>query len=85
MNRLNTESIQFPFSSGDMISKIAYDANNNPEYMGQATPGTSVSEVGWQIKKFTYDVNQNVTDIQFAEGSNLYNRVWDSRASYSYS
>ena len=54
MSGLTTQSIQYPFSSGDLTTKIEYDANQNP------------------------------TDVQFAQGSNNYDRVWDNRASYTY-
>ncbi len=85
MERLNARTIQYPFSSGDLITKIAYDASNRAQYIGLADPGTSASDAQWQIKKITYDGNGNVTDIQFAQGVNTYSKVWDNRATYSYS
>ncbi|WP_169829529.1 hypothetical protein [Desulfatibacillum aliphaticivorans] len=81
---LTTESIQYPYSTGDLTTKIEYDGNGNPLYVGLAAPGSSPSSACWQIKKFTYDGSQNVTDVEFAEGSNAYDRVWDNRASYTY-
>ncbi len=82
---INSNTISYPYSSEDLIKKAEYDASNNPVYIGFAAPGMAPDAPAWQIKKFTYDVNGNVTDIQFASGSNDYDKVWDNRASYSYS
>ena len=72
------------YSDTSFKKNIAYDVNNNPEYIGLAAPGTSDSVSGWQIKKITYDVNENPTDIDFANSSADFNKIWSSRTSYSY-
>lgn len=72
-------------SADTFIQRIAYDGNDNPEYLGQALPGTTSAAQGWSIRKISYDVNLNPVAILFAEGSIDFDKVWDDRASYSFS
>ena len=46
-------------------TKIEYDANNNPIYIGDAIPSSLTTAAVWRIKKLTYDINngQMVTQI----------------------
>ena len=76
--RTYSKSIQYK-------TTFEYDANDNPVYIGEALPGTSKSESRWRIKKLTYDINDNVTDIETASGTYLFNNKWDNRTSYEYS
>ena len=39
----------------------------------------------WQIRKITFDINNNPTDIKFASGSPSFGAIWNNRASLSYS
>ena len=82
---INSKTIQYPFSTDDMMSLIDYDGGANPIYMGRAAPGTATSAAAWQIRKLTYDGSDNVIAIQFADGTNDYDQVWDNRAGLSYS
>lgn len=81
---INNNTISFPFDHGDMIMLVEY-TGNYPLYIGRARPGVLAGGAEWQIKKITYDANYNVTAVQFASGSHDYDKVWTSRASYSYS
>lgn len=60
-------------------------AGTNLIYTGSAAPGTAVSAAAWAIRKLTYDGSNNPTDVQWASGSAVANKVWNDRASYSYS
>lgn len=62
-----------------------YDASDNPIYIGTALPGTAKSDSKWLIKKLTYDISDNVIDIEMASGTYLFNNSWDNRTSYEYS
>jgi len=64
-----------------------YDASNNPIYLGKAPPGSSskTDKSIWQIRKQTYDASNNLTRIEYANGSREFNFIWDNRASLSYS
>lgn len=77
--------LSYPYSEDDLLKIIVYDANGKPTYMCKARPGTLSSETGWQIRSFTYDASDNLTHIKFAGGSNLYDKVADDYATYSYS
>jgi len=83
MANLSKGGSREPFTSDDLITKIAYDGDN-PEYIGRAQPGTADSEAGWQIRKITYS-GDDPTSVLFADGKNEYINVWDDRAGYSYS
>ena len=65
--------------------QVSYDANQNIEYFGKANIGTLTSDALWQIKKLSYDSNQNITTVEWADGDIAFNNVWDDRASLSYS
>lgn len=78
-------------SSGNIINveprytvAMEYDTNNNPIYIGKAPMGTAKSENGWRLQKLTYS-GSNLTDVQYADGNDSFDNVWDNRASYSYS
>ena len=72
-------------SHDNYISKMAYDANNNLEYLGKAAIGSATSAAVWQIKKFTYDVSNNLTGILWANGNESFANIWDNYATLSYS
>ena len=57
--------------------KFEYDANDNPIYIGQSVlhdPSTVIGN-NWWILKITYDVSNNITDVEGPITGN-----WDSRA-----
>jgi len=63
--------------------KIAYNASGMAEYIGEAKPGVAAGVIGWRIKKLTYD-GTNVTDIQWADSTNEFVKIWNSRLTYTY-
>jgi hypothetical protein len=73
-----------PVLSGGFTCAYAYNANGDVEFMGRAQPGTAKSAVGWQIQKFVYDVDGNVTDIVWAGSSDRFAFVWTDRNNLSY-
>lgn len=66
------------------ICKYEYDASNNPIYIGKASSNTATSQAKWQIQKLTYDGSSNLTDTQWADGTDDFTKIWDSRISYTY-
>ena len=64
--------------------KIEYDASNNPIYIGMANPGVAITEAGWQIYKMEYDASNNMTSMRWADATDDFIKIWDSRASYSF-
>lgn len=75
--------------TGDLTRKYAilmsHDASSNIEYFGKAKVGSVKADAVWQIMKILYDASNNLTDIQFAEGNEDFDNVWDDRAGLSYS
>ena len=65
--------------------KIERDGQGNPIYLGIARPGTATSSAYWQVRKLTFDGQNNVTDMQYANGSSDFNVAWDDRGSLGYS
>ena len=63
------------------IEKILYDDDktaNNKEYFGWAKPNSATSSAVWKIMRITYTGNDFV--LEWAGGTQLYNSVWDNRA-----
>jgi len=81
---INFHTVSYPFTPSDLKKRIDYDGGSDPVYVGYAAPGTAEGSAAWQIQKITY-TGGLVTGIDFAGGTNDYNRVWDDRASYTYS
>ena len=81
---INSQTIQYPFTHADLLMKADYDGGSYVVYLGYAAPGTATSASAWQIRKYTYS-GSNVTSCDFASGTNEYDKVWDDRATYSYS
>lgn len=57
------------------------DVSGNDIYIGYAVPGTATSATTWKIKRVN---TTNPITILWADGSTLYNKKWDDRATYSY-
>lgn len=78
----------FDFSSAPAYQQIL-DYNGTtvgtPLYIGWATPGVSQSASVWKIRKFTYDANNQVLQIQHANADVGFKFQWSNRAAYTYS
>jgi len=78
----------FDFSSAPGYQQV-FDyqggTSGQPIYVGWSTPGVATSAQKWKIRKFTYDANNQITNIQFAQGDVGFNFIWDNRTSYVYS
>jgi len=64
--------------------KIDYSGGSNPIYIAKAQAGTLVSESFWQILKLTWD-GSNCTDVKWADGVTTFTKVYNDRATYTYS
>lgn len=58
------------------------EASATVTYIGSAVPGTAASAASWQIKKID---SSSGTIINFADGTSNFTKVWNDRASYTYS
>lgn len=52
-------------------------------YIGLAKPGSASSAAVWQIRKLV--LNGTQTQIKWAGGNEKFDKVWDNRASLTYS
>lgn len=71
----------------EMAQTVRTDTDGaTPEtiYRGNALPGTATSTAAWRCEEITIAADGDVS-ILFADGDDLYNNVWDNRASLSYS
>lgn len=58
------------------------EASATVTYIGNSLPGSATSAAAWQIKKID---ETSGTVITWASGNANFNKVWDDRASYTYS
>jgi len=66
-----------PYNPSDNTSKVVYLSDLYRIY-GSTRPGTAVTIAGWRISKETVDTSGNTTDIQYYDGDNDFNKVWNS-------
>jgi hypothetical protein len=61
-------------------------AGGSPEiiYSGAAAPGSITSAAVWRISRVTLQSDGDVT-VQWADGNDAYDNIWDNRAALSYS
>lgn len=59
-------------------------ASSTVTYVGKALPGTATSVPLWKIIRLTSTAGGNLI-LEFAGGTTVYNKIWDNRASLSYS
>tara|TARA_Y100000310_G_C20563780_1_gene754432 strand:+ start:531 stop:803 length:273 start_codon:yes stop_codon:yes gene_type:complete len=69
-----------------LAKRVSYDGSNRQQYIGDAKPGTATSAASWRVRRISYDGNSyRIAAIEWAEGDNNFDNVWDNRASLSYS
>ena len=62
---------------------IDYDDNLNYYYIGEANPGTVESEAKWRIKRIE-EIGDDY-NILWASGTAEFDKIWENRASFTYS
>ena len=67
---------------------VSYDSQGRQEYVGICDPtrarGNATSDEAWLIYKLSYDSSGRMLRRRYADKSNLFLKVWDDRATYSY-
>jgi hypothetical protein len=65
------------------LELVVDEASSTVTYLGNCLPGNAgkVSEAVWRIKK--KDTTSG-TKITYADGSSDFNKIWNSRATYTY-
>ena len=59
------------------------EASTTVTYVGEAPPGSDSSSAVWRIKKILESGGS--TTVSWADGVSSFTKVWDDRASFSYS
>jgi hypothetical protein len=55
-------------------------------YRGQALPGSSDASAVWRLWKVTVNTSGTTTaSVTWANGTNSFDKVWNDRATYTYS
>ena len=74
-------------SSTMYTSLYFYDANKNLEYIAEAPAGNLWNEALaiWRIKKLTYNVDNNVTAVLWADGNTKFDNICNNRGTIIYS
>lgn len=71
--------------SAYLIKNVAYNANECIEFLGEALSGTDDNVAKWRIKKLTYDVNNNIETVKWANGEHTqFTVIWNARGSLNY-
>lgn len=76
-------------SPGNVATAIRTDTVDpaaSPEitYRGDAVPGTATSAAAWRVSRLTAADDGDVT-IEFADGNDNFDNIWDNRLSLTYS
>ncbi len=76
------------FNPAGHIMNVGYGEGEEPEYFGEAIPGTLNSDAAWRIYRYEYvEVGGDLeaATLRFAEGNTNFEKVWDDREDYEYS
>lgn len=72
-----------PLPTSEHVLALRFDAASNPLlYLGEAEPGSLNANPVWRIMRF--DVSSGV-EGEWADGNSLFDKIWNDRATYSYS
>jgi len=64
--------------------RYTFDSGGNPTYIGLAQTGVATSSADWQIRRITWSTGLP-TKIEYADGDDKFNNIWDNHASLNYS
>ena len=59
------------------------EVSSSVTYIGEASSGTLTSAASWRIKKV--EISGSVTSILYSGGDTLFDKIWNDRASLTYS
>lgn len=83
MGKFHNEQEVYSRDTGlDMRNEV--DANNNVIYVGRCFPGAADGDLKWQIYKMSYDANNNMEKLRWANGNDEMDKSWTLRATYNY-
>ena len=74
--------IQVPKGSDENFDIILDESVVDICYIGRATRGAVTSNPVWQIRKIV--LSSGITTEKFADNSDKFTKIWDSRTTYGY-
>lgn len=77
MNKIRTGDY-----TNEVITKLD-ESVSGTTYVGKAPIGSATSDATWQIMKMVESAG--MTTITWADGDSVFNKVWNDRASLTYS
>lgn len=80
-NLNDTEPYDSPYHKPRIL--VDRDGSGRILYVGYASPNAKKSDPVWQIEKYFYD-SWGFIESAFADDDNTISKVWDDRATYSY-
>ena len=67
----------------DNVEALRIDSSGGTTYTGYALPGSSSANPVWRIKRTV--VAGAITTVTYPNGSSNFDKVWNDRATYTYS
>lgn len=77
----DADSLQIYYDMGSLVKRVD-EASATVTYVGQAQDGSSIGDPLWQIQRITS--SGGATEIEWADGNNDFDNVWDDRAALTY-
>lgn len=78
----DADDLQIYYDMGSLVKRVD-EASATVTYIGQAQDGSDIGDPLWQIQRITS--SGGATEIEWADGNNNFDNVWDDRAALTYS
>ena len=82
----NLSALRYTAVPSGMKQRFDYVSRTDgqPVYIGWAASGLAEGSAGWLIHKYTYNVSDQVTEINVYGATSADSATWTGRAGYSY-
>lgn len=77
----DADELQIYYDMGSLVKRVD-EASATVTYVGQAQDGSDIADPVWQIQRITS--SGGATEIEWADGNNDFDNVWDDRSSLTY-
>ena len=77
----DADNLQIYYDMGSLVKRVD-EASATVTYVGQAQDGSDIADPAWQIQRITS--SGGATEIEWADGNNDFDNVWDDRSSLTY-
>lgn len=77
----DADNLQIYYDMGSLVKRVD-EASATVTYVGQAQDGSDIGDPVWQIQRITS--SGGATEIEWADGNNDFDNVWDDRSSLTY-